>query len=279
MCGQVDLWRSRSIPAKLYACQVGESAVEFSSKSTTPLRQLVELSGNMAALEEGAKVEVRARLYLDEAETDVGEHTLRVGLRAAYISATAEGGEICGDTKHGTRIHPDFIDKTTSLEELEKRANRSVKGGEYNLSFSAAPTGPGLGIGGKKSSSQDVSTEQSFLRKSEGVNRHIPVEMKGGDLWKVSNEKEALLSGTYLSKEQVLFRVIRDNRLANRFGASLAVHAKRRDINVQIVRQGTLLKPSTQTLLNLLVSKQLAEVAQDKNPETITFARVDIFDE
>ncbi|WCA73048.1 hypothetical protein G6L97_27170 (plasmid) [Agrobacterium tumefaciens] len=254
--------------------------MQFSSKSQMPLRHLVELAGTMAINEEGTTADVKTRIFFDEAETEVEGYTLKISFKAAYISANAEGGEICGDTKHGMRIHGAFADKTINVEEHDKKSSRSAKGSETNGSASGSATGPKFGLGFKRSSSKDLSAEQERLRKTETVVRHIPVEMKGGDLWKVTNEDNRALSGTYLHKDQVFFRVNKDERLSNRFGASVTIHAKRRDIAVEIVGKPKLSLPtSSGRLLSLLVTKQLSEVAQDKNPETITFARLEMFDE
>lgn len=254
--------------------------MQFSSKSQMPLRHLVELAGTIAIDEEGTTADVKTRVFFDEAETEVDGYTFKIGFKAAYISANAEGGEICGDTKHGMRIHGSFADKKINVEEQDKKSSHSGKQGEINGSVSGSATGTKVGFGFKRSSSKDLSTEQGRLRKTETVVRHIPVEMKGGDLWKVSNEDNRTLSGTYLNKDQVFFRLIKDERRSNRFGASVTIHAKRRDIVVEILNKPMLSLPaSSGRLLSLLVAKQLSEVAQDRNPETITFARLEMFDE
>ncbi len=253
----------------------------FSTKDHSPLRHLVELTATMEPLEVGGIANVHATLQIRSDEIEVGEYTVEVGFSTAYLVVDAEGGSVAAEGKFGMRVTAEFVDDKIITEESQKKGEKLSNTNEVSGEGAINLTNPALKMAGKKARTNDRSNDTSTSTKREVVKRHIPVEAIGSDRWKITEQGGEPLNAHYLTKKQPLCSIVRSAQLSNRFGSTLTLQVKRKDVAAKVVSPTRIafLTPNKNTILSLLARQHLAGLAQDASPQIITFAASEVYDE
>lgn len=253
----------------------------FSSNDKSPLRQLVELNATMAHAGDDSTATLHTTLQIRSDEIDIGQYSVAVGFRAAYLVVDAEGGSVAPENKFGMRITPEFDEEKTTVERVVKSGKKQSSANEITGEGGGGLAALAAKITGKKSKASERTRDETVSEKVETARKYIPVEAIGGDRWLISAKDGGPLDAHFVTQSQRLCEIIKGPQLSNRFGASVSVRIRRRDIDTNITssRLIPLLDPNKEAILRILMNEHLAELTQDANRQTITFACSEVYDE
>lgn len=251
--------------------------MSFSSNDDYPVPQLVEMTARVAETKNADVSVLHTTLAIHPDEIEVGEYTIGVKVRTAYLSVEAHGANVDPNSKHGMKKIPEVTERKKSTE----RSVRTAVG--VTLAAEAAMTGKfdavnvGLEQTLKASAHATETTDVTLSEREDLTLQHYPVEAIGGDRWRVADADGDSLSGYYLANDQ-LCRLVKKTGRPNRLGATVKVQIKRKDIDVEVVKNRAFLRISRnkESLLGILVSQHLSSQVKDTSEEVITFATTEI---
>ncbi|WP_156334232.1 MULTISPECIES: hypothetical protein [unclassified Shinella] len=206
----------------------------------------------------GSAASVRANLQIRADEIDVGHFEVAVSFRQAYLVVDAEGGVIAPDSKFGMRVAPEFYEEKTTVEGSEKVSHKSSSHGEGSGETGFSITGLNGKFAGKKSRTKDEARDVAKSSRTETVRKYIPIEAIGDDRWKITEKGDLPLNSYYLTQSQPLCHVVKCAKLSNRYGVSVSVQIRRRDITVAVTNPSRvpLMTPNREAILAALVTHQ-----------------------
>ncbi|CDZ64358.1 hypothetical protein [Neorhizobium galegae] len=242
------------------------------------LPQLVELSAKMLEAPDGG--DVHATLSIQSEEIDIGDYTVNVGFRAAYLCVDPYyGSKTEPSTKYGMRKVPEIIERKTTTDKTLKTGVSMASAAEAMIEGKMSAVDLNLRSSVKGSKSKTETRDLSLSDKEDRVIRHISVESIGNDRWKITEEDLSTLHGYYLSGER-LCQIVQRQQLSNRTGATLRVQVRRKDLEIDITENRAFFGTNNKRkLIGILVAKYLSEQMRDGSEDVITFSSSDVNNE
>lgn len=235
------------------------------------IRQLVELSVSAEQTNDPFSVDLNVTLMVQPDEIEIGDYTVEVGFAEAFLTLETHGCSADQATKFGMRR----IAGKTSTRAIEKSVKASVSNATANEAVATGKisvVAASLQASAKSSSSRTETTDVTMVSKEDETIEYLPVEAIGNDRWKVACTAGDQLGGFYMTDER-LCRLVKATKPSNRFGASLALKVRRRDIGIAITKNRTFLglEKNKEKLLALMVARHLGGCGSH-DEQSITFS-------